>query len=351
MADPLGLRRRSVSNLPAIDRGPRREAGLVGFALLTVVLFALASPQFLSGDTLRAISNASNIEITLAAGMAAVIIAGQIDLSVGAVVGVAAYAAGTAFDHGLSPWIALAIAVCSGTLLGAVNGFIVAALRVPAIIATLGTATAFRGLLFIVAPLASGPMISASQMPPGFLSLSAESIFGLPIATVIALTMAAIVGLLLAWTPWGRDLYAIGSNPDQARLVGIKPGRSAFMALTLLGALAGLGGFLYLMRFASVDVRTGTGLEFNVIAAVVVGGVAVVGGSGTVLGAVIGVLILNMLGRGFVLMSIPEFWKTVGTGVAIIAAVAFDAGLSRRGAERLKRHRRVFRQDVEEPKP
>jgi rhamnose transport system permease protein len=114
----------------------------------------------------------------------------------------------------------------------------------------------------------------------------------------------------------------------------------------LLGTLAGLGGFLYLMRFASVDVRTGTGLEFNVIAAVVVGGVAVVGGSGTVLGAVIGVLTLNMLGRGFVLMSIPEFWKTVGTGLAIIAAVAFDTELSRRSATRLKQHRRVFQGDI-----
>jgi len=349
MADPRGLARRTVMKLPAIRRGPRREAGLVGFALLAVTLFALASPHFLSGDSLRAISNASNIEITLAAGMAAVIIAGQIDLSVGAVVGVAAYAAATALDHGLSPWAALLIAVCVGTSLGAVNGFIVAVLKVPAIIATLGTATVFRGLLFVVAPLASGPMISASQMPPGFLSLSAQSIFGLPIATVIALSVASIVALLMAWTPWGRDLYAIGSNPDQAKLVGIKPGRSVFMALTLLGLLAGLGGFLHLMRFASVDVRTGTGLEFNVIAAVVVGGVAVVGGSGTVIGAVIGVLVLNTLARGFVLMSIPEFWKTVGTGVAIIAAVAFDTALSRRSAEHLKRHRRVFRHDAGEP--
>jgi len=154
MADPRGLARRTVMKLPAIRRGPRREAGLVGFALLAVTLFALASPHFLSGDSLRAISNASNIEITLAAGMAAVIIAGQIDLSVGAVVGVAAYAAATALDHGFSPWAALLIAVCVGTR-SVRQGFIVDVLKVPAIIATMGR-DCVPGPALIGCPLASG---------------------------------------------------------------------------------------------------------------------------------------------------------------------------------------------------
>lgn len=330
-----------------MGRGTSKEAGLVGFAALTVIFFTAVSPHFFSPDSLRAVSNSSNIEIVLAGGMAAVIISRQIDLSVGAVLGVAAYAAATALERGLDPWVALIIAVGFGTMLGVVNGIIVAGFKVPAIIATLGTATIFRALLFIVAPNVGGTMIGAAQMPPAFLSLSSGSWFGVPMATVIALVTAAGVGLLMAWTPWGRNLYAIGSNPDEAKSVGIKSGRSVFLALTVLGALAGLGGFLYLMRFASVDVRTGTGLEFNVIAAVVVGGVAVAGGSGTVLGAVIGVLILNMLGRGFVLMSIPEFWKTVATGGAIIAAIAFDTALSRRSGELLKSRRRVFQQDDE----
>lgn len=320
----------------------RRESGLILFWLAIIALFALASPQFLSLDSLRAITNASYIELTVAGGMAAIIISGRIDLSVGSVVGVAAYAAGAALSGGVDPIVAAALAVVAGLACGAINGVLVAVLKVPAIIATLGSATFFRGALFIAAPQLAGTMISASQLPADFRALSAQAIFGLPIAGVTALAVTALVAGFMAWNPWGRDMYSIGSNPDQAREVGIRVDRSVFASFVLLGALAGLAGFLYLMRFASVDVRTGTGLEFTVIAAVVVGGVAVAGGSGTVVGAALGVLVLNTLSRGFVLMSIPEFWKVVGTGVAIIAAAAFDTAILRRHDQLLRSRRRRF---------
>jgi rhamnose transport system permease protein len=153
--------------------------------------------------------------------------------------------------------------------------------------------------------------------------------------------VAVLIGLVIAYTPWGRSLYVVGSNPDAARFAGISTDRVVFAALVLVGATAGLGGFLYVMRYASVGVRAGIGMDFEVISAVVVGGVAIFGGAGRVLGAVLGVIMLNTLGRGFVLMDLPEFWKVVATGGAIIAAVSVDATVARRRARRIRMNRRL----------
>jgi rhamnose transport system permease protein len=300
------------------------------------VAFSLVTDNFWSYDTLWSVLSSSAIAVAVSAGMTAVIISRQIDLSVGATLGITGYTVGVLLYSGAHPLIALLAAVVIGAALGAVNGVIVAWFGVPAIIATLGTATIFRGLLFLSAPGFLGFLINADQIPNEFRSLTRRPIAGLPITMLIALATAAVIGVAIGYTPWGRNLCALGSNPAAARFAGIPVEKTIFSVLTLVGATAGLGGFLFVMRYASVGVRAGTGFDFEVISGVVIGGVAIFGGGGRVFGAVIGVIILNTLSRGFVLMSIPEFWKVVATGAAIIAAVGVDAAIARRRSEAIR---------------
>jgi rhamnose transport system permease protein len=318
-----------------------RESGIVIALILVVAFFSFATDYFWSIDSIWSILSASAIAIPIAAGMTAVILARQIDLSIGAVLGIAAYGVGVLLNAGIHPILALLLCMALGALLGAVNGLIVTWLKVPAIIATLGTATIYRGLLFIAAPYFMGFLINADQIPGDFRALSRMPILGLPITTLIGVAVAVIVGLIIAYTPWGRSLYVVGSNPDAARFAGISTDRVVFFALVLVGVTAGLGGFLYVMRYASVGVRAGIGLDFEVISAAVVGGVAIFGGAGRVFGAVLGVIMLNTLGRGFVLMDLPEFWKVVATGGAIIAAVTVDAMVAHRRSRRIRMNRRL----------
>lgn len=325
-----------------------RESGIVIALLMVIAFFSFATENFWNLDSVWSILSGSAIAIPMAAGMTAVIVARQIDLSVGATLGMAAYGVGTLLDAGVHPIIAFLASIALGAVLGAINGLAVTWLRVPAIIATLGTATIYRGLLFIIAPYFLGFLINADQIPEGFRALSRLPILGLPITTIIGGAVAAMIGVVIAYTPWGRSLYAVGSNPDAARFAGISTEKVIFAALTLVGATAGLSGFLYVMRYASVGVRAGTGMDFEVISAVVIGGVAIFGGAGRVLGAVLGVIMLNTLSRGFVLMDIPEFWKVVATGGAIIAAVSVDATVAHRRARRIRMSRRLHESPDEE---
>jgi rhamnose transport system permease protein len=317
-----------------------RESGIVVFTMLVVIAFSLISPQFLTVESFRSIINNSAITIVVAAGMTSVIVSRQIDLSVGAILAISAYATAFLLAQHLTALTALVVAISFGAGLGLINGGVITALRVPAIIATLGTASVYRGVLYLVAARLLGYEIHASQLPSSFRNLSTVSVLGIPLIVWIALGVAIVVGTLLAFTPWGRNLYAMGSNPEGAHYSGIQSSTMIVAAFTLLGAASGLGGFLYVMRYATTNVRTGTGFEFSVIAAVVLGGVAIFGGSGRVFGVILGALLLNILSRGFVLMYIPEFWKDVSTGVAIVGAVLVDRLLSLRREDRLRKARR-----------
>lgn len=338
---------RRLTNFAEVIRSAREFGAVVALALI-IAAFSLIAPNFWSYDSLWSVLGSSSIAIAAAAGMTAVIVARQIDLSVGATLGVAAYMAGVLLNAGVHPLVALAAAVFAGAALGAVNGIVVAWFRVPAIIATLGTATIYRGLLFIAAPHFLGVLINADQIPSEFRSLSRHAILALPLTALVAGIAATAIGLAVGYTPWGRNLYALGSNPEAARFAGIPAERTIFFAMTLVGASAGLSGFLYVMRYASVGVRAGAGFDFEVISGVVIGGVAIFGGAGRVLGAALGVIMLNALSRGFVLMSIPEFWKVVATGVVIIAAVSIDAAVVRRRSEIIRVSRRIRGSSKEE---
>jgi rhamnose transport system permease protein len=319
-----------------------REIGIVIALVAAIIFFSVRATNFLTVDNWQDIATNVALVGVVAVGETMVVLTRNIDLSVGSIVGLSAYvAANTLVGHPDTPIFLIALlAMGVGLACGLFNGLLVAVGRVPAIIATLATLAIYRGLAF-EATGGGGDNISAFQLPDNFLNLAARKPLGIPMLAWIALIVAVAGAAMLRWAPWGRDFYAIGSNPDASRLAGIRVGRRVVAAFAICGALAGLGGFMFAARFASVDAVSGRGLELDVVTAVVIGGVNVFGGSGTVLGAVLGALLVATIQDGFTLLKISEFWKIFFNGAAIVAAVTIDALLKERLHSMLRRRRRA----------
>jgi rhamnose transport system permease protein len=319
-----------------------RELGIFVALAATILIFSVRADNFLTVGNWQNIATDVAMVAVVAVGQTMVVLTRNIDLSVGSIVGLSAYiAADTLADHQGTPIILIALlAMAVGLACGIFNGLLVVVGRIPAIIATLATLAIYRGLAF-EATGGGGDNISAFQLPDNFLDLSARKPLGVPILAWIAIVVAIIGAATLRWAPWGRDLYAIGSNPEAARLAGVRVGRRVMTAFAISGALAGLGGFMFAARFASVDAVAGRGFELDVVTAVVIGGVNVFGGSGTVLGAVLGAVLVGTIQDGFTLLRISEFWKIFFNGTAIVVAVTIDAIITQRLAEVLRRRRRA----------
>ncbi len=317
-----------------------REIGIFVALATTVLLFSVRASNFATVANWRDIATDVAMVVVVAVGETMVVLTRNIDLSVGSIVGLTAYVSSETLAHhqGVPIVVIALLATAIGLACGIGNGLLVTVGRIPAIIATLATLAIYRGLLFEVT---NGQNVFASQLPQGFLDLAAETPAGLPSLAWIAVGIALAGAAILNWAPWARDFYAIGSNPDAARLAGIRVGRRVLGAFAISGALAGLGGFMFAARFASVDAVAGRGFEFDVVTAVVIGGVNVFGGSGTVLGAVLGAILVATIDDGFTLLKISEFWKIFFEGTAIVAAVTVDALITQRLQELLRRRRRA----------
>ncbi|HEV8687927.1 MAG TPA: ABC transporter permease [Gaiellaceae bacterium] len=317
-----------------------REAGIFIALTVAVLLFWARANNFMTIANWQDIATDVAIVAVLAVGQTMVVLTRNIDLSVGSIVGLTAYISSDtlAHHHGLPLGVVVLLAVTIGIGLGLVNGLLVTVGRIPAIIATIGTLAIFRGLLF---EITNGQNVLAFQLPERFLNLAARKPVGLPFLAWIAIAIAIAGAAVLRWAPWGRDFYAVGSNPDAARYAGIPVGRRVLTAFVLSGALAGLGGFMFAARFASVDAVAGTNLEFDAVTAVVIGGVNVFGGSGTVLGAALGAVLVATIQDGFTLLKLSEFWKMFFNGTAIVVAVTIDALVTQRLQEALRRRRRA----------
>jgi rhamnose transport system permease protein len=313
-----------------------RELGLVVALGILVLGTYAAEPRFLSSQNLRDIGLNVAIVALLAVGQTVVVVSRNIDLSVGSVLGFSAFAAGSLFaDH---PHISIAVVfvlcIAIGAAFGAINGGLTSLGRVPSLVVTLGTLYIIRGADFA---WASGRQINAANMPDAFLNLGSNSVAGLPILTVIAAGVMLAAGFYLRSYRSGRELYAIGSNPDAAVLAGIRVGRRVFAAFTISGALAGLAGVLYAARFGTIDAAAGTGQELAVVSAVVVGGVAIFGGSGTVYGAALGALLLSCIGSALAVLRVNGFWEQAIVGALLLAAITIDRLLALRVAHLLQR--------------
>jgi rhamnose transport system permease protein len=332
--------RRSGSTQVLAAAARVRELGVFIALAATVLVFSVQATNFATVGNWQDIATDVAMVVAVAVGETMVVLTRNIDLSVGSVVGLTAYISSDtlAHHHGV-PVVAIALlAVAVGLACGIGNGLLVVVGRVPAIIATLATLAIYRGVLF---EITHGQNVLASQLPQGFLDLAAQTPAGLPSLAWIAAGVAIAGAALLRWAPWARDFYAIGSNPDAARLAGIRVGRRVLTAFAISGALAGLGGFMFAARFASVDAIAGRSFEFDVVTAVVIGGVNVFGGSGTVLGATLGALLVATIDNGFTLLRISEFWKIFFEGTAIVVAVTVDALVKQRLQDALRRRRRA----------
>jgi rhamnose transport system permease protein len=319
--------------------GRIREIGILG---ATVVLFAgtgLANPGFLSWDSFRDILLNSSIIGLLAVGQAMVIITRNVDLSVSSVTGLSAFTAGVLLaDHpGLPMPVVAALCVALGAVCGIVNGALVAYARIPALVATLGTLYVIRGVDYW---FAGGRQVNAADMPSGFLALGTADILGVPVLPLITVAVLAAVGWGLANFRSGRELYAIGSNPDAAVLAGVPVERRLLTVFVLNGAIAGFAGVLWAARFGTLDAAVATGKELDVVAAVVVGGVAISGGVGSAWGAALGALLLTSISSALAVLKIDSLAQYALNGLLLLAAIVLDRVLALRLAARLRRKSR-----------
>jgi len=307
-----------------------RELGLLIVLLLIILIVSIQAPRFLSIDNFEQILLSVAILAIVAVGETLVVLTRNVDLSVGSMVGITAFVTAYFFKQlpGINLLLGILLGCALGLVLGIVNGLIVSFGRVPAIVATLGTLYVYRALVFIFAANTT-TQVNASDVPSSYLALATTQIFGIPALILIAAVIAVIIGYFLRASQSGRQLYAVGSNPDAANMIGIRRDRLVFAVFAASGLLSGLAGVLWGARFATVDATDATGLELQVIAAVVVGGVNIFGGSGTILGAVLGAIVLGTLQNALNILNISQFWLQALYGAAIIGAVVLDAFITR----------------------
>jgi rhamnose transport system permease protein len=312
-----------------------REVSIAAVLLLLIVATTYKSHSFVfSHDGWRDLLLSPSLLLLLAIGEMVVVVTRNVDLSVGSVLGLSAYLTGRVFiDHPGTPiLLVFVIGVAFGALLGAVNGLLVTLFKVPSLVITLGTLYIYRGALV---HWAGSKQIYAFNLPQSFQDLGTKQVLTIPVLTLLGFVVLALVGYYLATARGGRELYAIGSDPDAAELFGLPVRRRVFGAFVLSGSLAGLAGVVQAARYSTATSSTGQGLELQAVAAVVIGGVAIFGGSGTVYGAALGAFLLVTINAALPILGIPEFWQNAVVGALILGSICLDRFLAQRRAHRL----------------
>lgn len=329
-AIPVSALTKRVSGL-----GRAREFGILLALVLVVTAATLNNPKFLfSADGWRDLLLTPSILVLVAVGQAIVLVTRNVDLSVGSVMGLTAYLTGRLFIDvpGIPIPLVVVAAVVFGGLLGLVNGALVAYAKVPAMVITLGTLYAYRGINVL---WTGSDRVNASDMPRDFLALGTGQILGIPILAIVALIVLAVAAWYMKNTRSGREYYAIGSDPDAAELYGLRVTRRVLTAFVLSGALAGLAGVFYAARYGTINSQAGAGWELDAVGAAVIGGVAITGGIGSVWGAAIGAVLLLTINRALPILGIPDFWQRAVVGLLIIGAIVLDRVLAVRQRRRL----------------
>ena len=303
-----------------------REALLALAILASLGLIASRFPAFIQPASLANVFNDSAPLMILVIGQVIVILTKCIDLSVAANLALTGMIAALMNGAGVPLPLILAAVVVIGAALGAVNGVLVWKVGIPSIVVTLGTMTIYRGIIFL---LTDGKWVNAHEMTDGFKALPRLAILGLPVMSWVAVVLIAVFALVLTRTALGRAFYAVGGNPHAAVYAGLKVGRTQFWAFVISGALAGVTGYLWVARYAVAYVDIAGGFELDVVAACVIGGIAIAGGAGTIWGAVLGALFLGVIKNALPVVDISPFWQMAISGSAIILAVAFNTAKSR----------------------
>ena len=305
-----------------------REMLLIGAIVLLLGLIASRFPAFVAPSNLAHVFNDTSPLILLAIGQMIVILTKCIDLSVAANLALTGMVVATinVAAPGVSVIFILAVAVAMGALLGMFNGVLVWKLGIPPIVVTLGTMTIFRGIIFL---LSEGKWVNSHEMSPAFKAFPRAEVLGLPMLSWIAIFAVVIFAVVMTRTTLGRAFYAAGGNPHAATYAGIDVGKTQFWAFTISGALAGLTGYLWVSRYAVAYVDIAGGFELDVVAACVIGGVSIMGGIGSVGGALLGALFLGVIKNALPVVNISPFWQLAISGSAIIIAVALNAQANR----------------------
>ncbi len=317
-----------------------RDAGLLGFIIALSVLVQILNPSFLSLENLADMAKNTAILSILSVGMMLVIITRGIDLSIGATLALSGMVAAStvAMWRDTHPLVAITLGIGIGLACGSIVGVLVARGKVLPIIASLGLMNIFRGITFLVS---DGKWISANQMPASFKGIALSSFLGINALIWIALIIYLLAWWFLTWNRMGRQIYAVGSNPESARVSGINIERTLYWVYTLMGGLSGLAGVLWVSKFASAQGDTAMGFELSVIAACVLGGVSIAGGSGKISGILMGTLLLGILNNAMPLVNVSPFWQTFIQGLIILIAVIINALVKRRAVRRTMQKRNI----------
>lgn len=320
----------------------RREVGILAMIVLFCAVVGALRPRFVSLDELRIVLLLVPLILIGAMGQMLVIVARHVDLSIGSIQGLAAMVTALMFKfHPEIPWpIGFLVSIGVGVGLGLVNGALITLFRLPAIIVTLGTLNLYRGLTFIIS---GAKQIDRQFVPSALKAMSQDSpTYAVPWIIVIALSITVAAYWFSQHTRVGRQIYALGSNPVAAPLRGIRTNAVTLLVFALSGGLAGLTGILYASRWGFVNPsNTGTGFEFQVIAAVVIGGVSINGGTGWVLGVFLGVMLLGCVAAALPLLGIPGTSQSAIYGAVIVVALLIDRSVRARAAAVMSTARRA----------
>ena len=311
----------------------RELSAFFAIVALFVVLVAL-NPAYFSLQTLAMIFASSQILCLLALGATLVMLTRNIDVSVGSTVGLCAIAVGVALNNGYGLATAIAFALAIGALAGAFNGLLVVGLRIPAIVATLGTLGLYRGVMLL---WTGGKWIEG--LPDSLKSLSEPAFIGVSPLGWLVLALLLAGGWLLSRTASGRDFYAVGDNLAAARQLGVAVNRTRMLAFTLNGMLAACAGIVFAAQIGFVPNQTGSGLEMKAIAACVLGGISLLGGTGTLLGAFLGAFFLTQIDTVLVLFRLPAWWNDFIAGLVLLGVLVLDGRLR----QALARHQRALK--------
>ena len=297
-----------------------KEASVLLALLIVSTGIALATPYFLTTDNLMGVFRSFSTTAIMSIGMVMVIVTGGIDLSVGSVMGLAGLVTALAFEHGLPTVVSVGCGLGVGLLFGLTNGLLVTVGRLPPFIATLGTLSIGRGLMYIVTK-----GVPVTPNTPDAFNVIGQGYMGyVPAPVVIMVVLAVVFSLIMAYTTFGRHVYATGGNEHAAWISGVNTAKVKLVVFTLSGVISALAGVIAFSRFSSAEPASGFGIELDVIAAAAIGGASLAGGVGSVQGAILGAALTGIIANGVVLMNINTYAQQAITGAVILIAVSID---------------------------
>ncbi len=314
----------------------QEQSGLLIALIVLAVVFSIATPIFFTGLNLVNILRQVSLNAIAAIGMTMIILTGEIDLSVGSIQALAGVTAVMVLNSTGSILIALIVCLAIGVATGLSTGLIVTKLGINSLIATLGTMAIYRGIIMVATQAVSQPVLVE-----GFSDIGAGSVAGIPIPVIIAAGLIAVFIFILNNTVFGRYIYAVGGNKDSAKLAGLNVSNIKLKVYIIGNILFALSAFILTSRLDSGQAIAGTGMEMNVIAACILGGVSLNGGTGSLAGAIIGVVILGVIQNGLVLLDVNTFYHDIVRGAVILIAVYLDVRRKKSSEARLLRESQV----------